>query len=87
METLWVDLNNMGHDGMRLICKGTLDELKEKSIQLYDGLQILIWDNDQDENGNADNLVVEAIVKYSNTDQCWVAQFDNAHLKNQSQRS
>ena len=32
METFWVDFNNTGKEGVRLICKGTLDELKGKNI-------------------------------------------------------
>jgi len=86
METLWVDFNNMGKEGVRLICKGTIDELNAKSIRLRDGLELLIWDNDQDDFGNTDNLIVNAIVKYSETDKCWVAQFNDADLIHESER-
>jgi len=85
METLWVDFQNEGKEGVRLICTGTLKELKEKSIELIDGLELLIWSDDKDDCGKIDNLIVEATVKYSNIDQCWVAQFDNEKLRNQSE--
>jgi hypothetical protein len=86
METLWVDLNNIGKEGVRLICKGTIDELNEKSIILHDGLELLIWDYDQDNSGNSDNLTVNAIIKYSDIDKCWIAQFENKDLMHESER-
>jgi len=85
METLWVDFQNAGYDGVRLICKGTLKELKEKNIELKDDLQLLIWSDDEDDNGRKDNLLVEAVVKFSVVDHCWVAQFDENNLKHESQ--
>ena len=87
METLWVDFNNMGKEGVRLSCNGTVAELNSKSIVLYDGLQLLIWDNDEDDFGNSDNLIVDAVVKYSNVDKCWVAQFENANIMHESERT
>ena len=86
METLWVDFQNAGYDGVRLICSGTLKELKEKNIELKGGLQLLIWSNDEDENGRKDNLLVEAVVKFSDFDNCWIAEFDEKNLKYESQR-
>jgi len=86
METLWVDFNNMGKEGIRLICKGTIDELNEKSIVLYDGLQLRIWDSDQNDLGEPDNLSVNAEVKYSDVDKCWVAQFESDNLIHESER-
>jgi hypothetical protein len=86
MDTLWVDFQNAGHDGVRLICNGTLADLKEKGIELRDGLQLLIWSEDYDDNGNPDNLSVEAVVRYSNSDKCWVAQYDNKKLMNESKK-
>jgi len=86
METLWVDFNNMGKEGVRLICKGTIDEINAKSIVLHEGLQLLVWDYDQDEFGKPDNLTVSAVVKYSGIDKCWVAQFNNEDLIHESER-
>jgi hypothetical protein len=84
MEALWVDFQNMGIDGVRLICNGTLKEISEKNIQLKDGLELLIWNNDEDGEGNPDNLLVEAVVKYSKIDNCWVAQFAPDNFRNES---
>jgi hypothetical protein len=85
MERLWVDFNNMGKDGVRLTCSGTLNELNDKAIILYNGLKLIAWMEDEDDNGKADNLLVEAVVKYSFKDNCWVAQFDGDKLIHESQ--
>lgn len=85
METLWVDFQNAGKDGVRLICKGTLDEISEKGLTLHEGLQLIIWTEDQDDDGKPDNLVVNAVIKYSTIDGCWIAQFNVDDLKNESQ--
>jgi hypothetical protein len=83
-ETLWVDFQNMGNEGVRLIGKGTLDELDNKKIKLYGGLQLIIWQ--EDNNKKVDNLAVEAAIKYSDIDKCWVAEFDKDELKHESER-
>jgi hypothetical protein len=70
---------------VRLICNGTLKEIKEKDIQLRDQLKLLIWSDDQDENGKRDNLIVEATVKYSDADNGWVAQYNERDLKHKSE--
>jgi len=59
MEKLWVDFQNAGIEGVRLICEGTLKEMRQKKITLKDGLTLLIWSEDQDDNGKPDNLMVE----------------------------
>jgi len=81
-----VDIQNTGYEGVRLICAGTLKEITGKGIKLKDGLHLLIWSEDQDDDGKADNLIVEAVVKFSDVDKCWVAQFDYAQLKHESDK-
>jgi len=64
MNKIWVDFNNMGVDGVRLNCRGTLDDIKEKGIVIKPGLRLIIWDED---------LLAESTVRYSTVDKCWVA--------------
>lgn len=87
MEKLWVDFNNAGIEGIRLTSKITIEQIKEKEIVLYDGLEILIWDEEDDEMGNYSNLSVKAIVKYSSIDKCWVAKYNQADLLTDVKRS
>lgn len=58
METLWVDFNNMGVDGVRLICNGTLQEIKEKSLVLHNELKLLVWYSDEYLDGSVEILSV-----------------------------
>jgi len=76
----------MGKEGLRLSCKGTIEDLNAKKIILHDGLKLTVWTNDKDEQGNIDNLTVSATIKYSYIDKCWVAQFQNDDLKHESDR-
>ena len=84
METLEVDFNSMGVEGVRLSCNGTLKEIEKKAIVLYDGLKLLVWERDEYDDGSIDKLSVEAIVKYSKIDKCWVGQFDTNDIKLES---
>ena len=67
MDKIWVDFNNIGVDGVRLICQGTLDDIKKNGIILKEGLRLIIWDEE---------LLAESIVKFSSNDNCWVAKID-----------
>ncbi len=84
METLWVDFQNSGKEGVRLICNGTIEELKNKNIILKEGLEFFIWDDDEDVYGNPGILIVKSTIKYSTIEQCWVAQYNSAELKHKS---
>lgn len=86
MERLWVDFNNMSEEGVRLNCKGTLDEIERKLIKLVNGLEIIVWDDDINDAGIVDNLSVKAIVKYSEIEKIWVAAFDSKDLMHDSER-
>jgi hypothetical protein len=86
METLWVDFQNSSTEGVRLICNGTLADIKKKGIKLYSGRKLLIWTEDYDDDGNQDNLSVEATVGYSDLEKCWFAHFDYDQLVHESER-
>jgi hypothetical protein len=68
MSKIWVDFNNMGVDGVRLNCNGTLEDIDDKGIVLTQGLELTIWFED---------LSAESTVMYSSVDNCWVAQINN----------
>jgi len=87
MESLWVDFQNSSSEGVRLICKGTLDEIEKKALVLSDGLELMIWQEDQDDDGTQNNLIVQATVKYDEIEKCWVAKYDDAKLIHESERS
>jgi hypothetical protein len=83
METLWVDFQNTSDEGVRLNCNGTLAEIKEKQLELYVGLKLLIWYEDLNDDGSRDKLVAEAIVGYSEQEKLWFAYYDDLQLTHQ----
>jgi hypothetical protein len=85
MEKLWVDFQNSSKKGVRLSCKETLDEIERNNVVLSDGLKILLWTEDEDEKGNPDYLVVEAIVKFDEDENCWVAFYEGKTIKHESE--
>jgi hypothetical protein len=85
MEKLWVDFQNSSKKGVRLLCKGTLDEIERNNVVLSNGLKLLLWTEDEDEKGNPDNLVVEAIVEFDEDENCWVAVYEGKTIKHESE--
>ena len=52
---------------------------------IYNGLKLLLWTEDEDEKGNPDNLVVEAIVEFDEDEDCWVAVYEGKTIKHESE--
>jgi len=65
---VWVDFHNADQYGnVRLNCAGTQKDLQEQEIELSEGLQLILYDEE---------LEVEGIVVYSEIENDWVAQID-----------
>ena len=77
METLIklsVDFNNCDTEGrVRLITKGTIDDIERMNIKLETGLKVLLDD---------DELSVEGVIEFSEKENIWVAKFDWDKLNN-----
>ena len=84
MVKLWVDFNNNSENGVRLNCQGTKDDLLNQKIELKEGMQLLIWDKDFDDNNRPDNLIVEAVAKYNYSQKVWEAVFEWEKIKHES---
>jgi hypothetical protein len=81
---LWADFNTNSKNGLLLICNGTLEEIKKQQIELKDGMRLLIWDEDFDDNNIQDNILVEAIAKFNPELNCWEAVFDWKEITHES---
>jgi hypothetical protein len=81
---LWADFNANSENGLRLSCKGTIDDLLSQGIELKEGMKLLVWDEDFDENNRPDNLIVEAIAKYNYKLKVWEAVFEWGKIKHES---
>lgn len=85
MIRLWTDFNASSDNGLRLNCKGTIDDLSRQGLELKEGMKLLLWDEDVDENDNKDNLVVEAVAHYNDKHKIWEGVFNWKDIKHESQ--
>lgn len=67
--TIFVDFNNLDQDGrVRLITAGALHDIKTKNIKLFEGLELLLDDNQE--------FKGPGVVEFSKSENIWVARFD-----------
>jgi hypothetical protein len=84
-EVLKVDFNHRCKEGIRLKSKGNLYKTGKSRVRLYEGMPLIIWDDDYDDK-QVDNLAVEAIATYNYGGNYWAAAFNHDELKHESQR-
>jgi len=69
---------------VRLTCAGTANDLSRQQVQLREGLDVLLYMDDADEQGREDRLIVEGSVTFSDDEQCWVAAIDWQNIRHES---
>ena len=87
MHRLYHDFNKL-HFGKQegivaapLVCAGTKRDLEDLHITLEDGLDVLLYQFDPDIDGNPAFLEVEAKIRYSPEEKCFMADFIWDELK------
>jgi hypothetical protein len=66
---VYADFHNSDKAGrLRLICKGTIDDLRDNQLQLKEGLSLTFTDGE--------DFDVEGTVTFSKEEQIWVAVVD-----------
>ncbi len=71
---VYADFHNLDDQNrIRLTCAGTKDDLARLGIDLKDGMLITFYMDDADDAGRADELCVEGVVQYDESEACWVA--------------
>jgi hypothetical protein len=65
---------------------GTIEDLARQQIELYDGLILTFYSDDTDSEGALDKLVVEGVVRFSDDEDCWVAEIDWTAIRHSSDR-
>jgi hypothetical protein len=61
---------------IRLTCVGTIKDLSTQGIRLREGLELLLYDADADDQGRPDELRAEGVVTFSSEEHRWVAVID-----------
>lgn len=74
---IYADFHNTDRHGrLRLSTVGTQEDLTLHTIELQSGLELVLYSDDLDEQGQLDELLVDGIVNYSEEERCWVATID-----------
>lgn len=83
---VYVDFNNADPQGrLRLNCHGTDQDLARQRVKLREGLPLMLYSDDVDDQGQSDELLVEGIVTYSADEGCWVAIIDYEAIRHASE--
>ena len=74
---IYADFQNADPQGrVRFNCFGTVNDLSRQQVQLREGLDVVLYSPDADENDREMRLVIDGTVTYSQDEQCWVATID-----------
>jgi hypothetical protein len=88
MPLIYADFMKDDYENRLLLtCLGTHKDLEKYNIRLKDGLKLVFYNDDEDDNGNPDNLVVEGIVEYDSNNERWAANIIWDDIKNISKLS
>jgi hypothetical protein len=85
---IYADFHNADSQGrLRLNAVWTLEDLSRQRVELHPGLQLTLYSDDLDDQGQLDELLVEGVVSYSEEEHCWVASVDWAAIRHASDRA
>jgi len=74
---VYADFHNLDYSNrLRLTCAGTIEELARQRIELREGLVLTLYSDDADDKGEYDELRMEGVVHYDESERCWVASID-----------
>jgi hypothetical protein len=85
---IYADFMKMDDNGrLVLVCRGTFKDLEENNIELDEGMKLTFYNEDEDNNGNRDDLVVKGIIEYDKEKERWTAKINWDEIRNISQLS
>jgi hypothetical protein len=88
MPRVYADFHNADLQGrLRLNCVGTIEDLAKQNVELREGLELVLYSDDLDENGRLDELVANGVVSYSKEEHCWVASINWNKIRHASEDS
>ena len=83
MKLIYADFMKIDNEGrLVLTCVGTHRDLEKHNIVLKDGLKLLVYNDDADDNGNQDDLVVEGMIEFDKAKETWAARINWDEIKN-----
>jgi hypothetical protein len=86
LPKIYADFQNLDDSNrLRLTCAGTAEDLQCHSLELQEGQVLTFYTDDANEQGQPDELRVEGVVHYDETEQCWVAAVDWSGIRHASE--
>ena len=77
LPEIYADFQNLDRlNRLRLTCRGTREELDRSGIELHEGLVLTFHMDDADDQGCADDLLVEGVVQFDEVERSWIADVD-----------
>lgn len=84
---IYADFHNVWEAGQAILDRrGTLADLKELGTELTDGLEVVLYMDDADTDGNSDDLEVDAVVHLHPELGKWIGCFDDNGFRHASDR-
>ena len=68
----------------RYFTLGTLQDLEQEQICPAEGMTLLFYNDDADENGNEDNLIFEGVIYFDKNAARWSAVIDEKSYRHES---
>lgn len=85
---IYADFMKSDYEGrLPLVCFGTHRDLAENNIALEEGMKLVFYNEDEDNSGNRDDLVVEGIIEFDKRENRWTARIVWDEIKNISELS
>ncbi len=82
---IYADFHNADSQGrLRLNCVGTAEDLSRQGVVLREGLPLLLYADDLDQEGRMDELLVEGVAFFAPEEHCWVAVIDWSAIRHAS---
>ena len=83
---IYADFHNADVQGrLRLNCVGTIEDLARRQVELREGLQLTLYADDLDDQGQLDELIADGIVSFAPEEHCWVATIDWSAIRHASE--
>lgn len=87
LPRVYADFNKQDKEGhLVLNSVGTQRDLQQLGLTLRDGLKLLLYADDTDENGNPDDIEVEGVVRYDSANNQWIAVYQQTAIRHASEK-
>lgn len=84
---IYVDFLKRDDEGrLRLVCFGTHNDIAQQGVVLQEGLEVLFYSDDEDDQGKPDDVEVVGKVTFDSANNEWLGIFDPDQVKHASDR-